>query len=494
MAIRAYNPSRVGVITPRKKEGKFAFKISSHSALNRVARRLGSPGDLEFYGPVRLDSKSRIYYLPDTPTYRVLVEQSGGSIYSRYAPPFEPYPEENPLRKNLFGLHFGKRSTKVESPAPRSTMTIAKALPAAFRAGQASGDTGLFRGWLEGMGLAGRGKVLRARLEREYRRGVEQGEEPERKVSAKGKGIYKDGDVWRWSGDPESEFESRKEAERFVKGQRNPIPQYRGVGYQTYKPDSTHWGFSLDIPTSEMVDAYSRHGESFTAYSGMCRTKADAESQARLMIDQILRDRNPSYRRTLSRGVRGAVSGAQEFVSPSFIAGQAAGAVGGVLDSAKRALRNPSPSFDPVHDPHGALAEIQAQLATPGNVVQVTTYLKSTVYEHKHAGMFKATNTGLYVQRGKRWDDISRTSIRFGKWVDKKQNPSGGTLRLPVHLRHAADGYRVLPVVGPLGTITLEAAYPTRKQAEQEMLALVDLALKDWKGKVELEFVEVGRG
>ncbi len=52
-------------------------------------------------------------------------------------------------------------------------MTVAEAGRAAFKAGQQSGDTGLFPSWLEGKGLDGHGNVLRARLRKEYDAGVE---------------------------------------------------------------------------------------------------------------------------------------------------------------------------------------------------------------------------------------------------------------------------------------------------------------------------------
>lgn len=38
-----------------------------------------------------------------------------------------------------------------------------------------------------------------------------------------------------------------------------------------------------------------------------------------------------------------------------------------------------------------------------GNTVYVSTYTKVTKYTAKHADMFKATKTGLYVQHGNHW-------------------------------------------------------------------------------------------
>lgn len=60
------------------------------------------------------------------------------------------------------------------------------------------------------------------------------------------------------------------------------------------------------------------------------------------------------------------------------------------------------------------LAEIQAHLAIAGNVVQVCTHLRATVYSSKHAGMFREANGSLYVARGRHFDCIDYNLIRFG--------------------------------------------------------------------------------
>lgn len=62
------------------------------------------------------------------------------------------------------------------------------------------------------------------------------------------------------------------------------------------------------------------------------------------------------------------------------------------------------------------LAEIQAALKE-GRRVQVSTYLKSTVYDERHIGMFRATEKSLYVQRGRAWDCIDYCSIRIERKV-----------------------------------------------------------------------------
>lgn len=48
------------------------------------------------------------------------------------------------------------------------------------------------------------------------------------------------------------------------------------------------------------------------------------------------------------------------------------------------------------------LTKINETLAKPNGVVQVTTYLRSTLYKSKHAGMFFLTKDGnLAVKQGK---------------------------------------------------------------------------------------------
>ncbi len=60
------------------------------------------------------------------------------------------------------------------------------------------------------------------------------------------------------------------------------------------------------------------------------------------------------------------------------------------------------------------LNQIQESLKA-GLRVQVTTYLKSTVYDSRHVGMFKVAGKSLYAQHGRRWDCIDYCSIRFEK-------------------------------------------------------------------------------
>ena len=57
-------------------------------------------------------------------------------------------------------------------------------------------------------------------------------------------------------------------------------------------------------------------------------------------------------------------------------------------------------------------ARIAAHL-TSGRRVLVGTCTRATVYSKRHADMFRATSSGLYVRRGKHWDCIDHCALRF---------------------------------------------------------------------------------
>ncbi len=57
-------------------------------------------------------------------------------------------------------------------------------------------------------------------------------------------------------------------------------------------------------------------------------------------------------------------------------------------------------------------SKIAAHLTSGGRVV-VGTYTRATVYSRKHAEIFRATSSGLYVRNGKLWDCIDYCAIRF---------------------------------------------------------------------------------
>ena len=57
-----------------------------------------------------------------------------------------------------------------------------------------------------------------------------------------------------------------------------------------------------------------------------------------------------------------------------------------------------------------------------GGLVQVTTYLKSTIYKQKHSGMFREKSGNLEVQHGKTFNCLSMgtrmlVKIKLGRFV-----------------------------------------------------------------------------
>jgi hypothetical protein len=114
-----------------------------------------------------------------------------------------------------------------------SSMSLASALKLARKAGAEMGDTGLFDQWLCETGLHTRGKYLRSKLEAEFRKGVEQGGEKEdegedQKVTEyKGVGVRRADGEYTTDLDPDSRFESVKQAKAFIeewKKRGNPLP------------------------------------------------------------------------------------------------------------------------------------------------------------------------------------------------------------------------------------------------------------------------------
>jgi len=115
-------------------------------------------------------------------------------------------------------------------PAKRSSFTVSEAARAARAAGARIGDTAAFENWLKKTGLQGRGPKVQVILKREFWKGVETGEGSEPQKSAeslryKGQTIRK-GQLEGWyqvSNDPESRFDTLKDAKRFVDAQsKNP--------------------------------------------------------------------------------------------------------------------------------------------------------------------------------------------------------------------------------------------------------------------------------
>jgi hypothetical protein len=60
------------------------------------------------------------------------------------------------------------------------------------------------------------------------------------------------------------------------------------------------------------------------------------------------------------------------------------------------------------------LAKIQAHLSAGGQVM-IVTYARGTLYKKKHLAMFTATDTDLFVARGKHKDCLTYTCIKFSR-------------------------------------------------------------------------------
>ncbi len=48
-----------------------------------------------------------------------------------------------------------------------------------------------------------------------------------------------------------------------------------------------------------------------------------------------------------------------------------------------------------------------------GGKVMAVTYTKATMYDKRHVSMFRVSGNDLLVQRGKKWDCLNFTPIRF---------------------------------------------------------------------------------
>jgi hypothetical protein len=62
------------------------------------------------------------------------------------------------------------------------------------------------------------------------------------------------------------------------------------------------------------------------------------------------------------------------------------------------------------HSYRKMVLNISNTLRANGEIV-IATYTRSTRYSLNHVGMFKATKSGAYVQRGKNWDCFSSCKV-----------------------------------------------------------------------------------
>lgn len=116
--------------------------------------------------------------------------------------------------------------------ASRSSLTFPQALQAAYLGGRRYGDTGAFVKWLCEQGLHTRGGLVVQKLRQEFEAGVlslagkVEKKAKEAGVSAgmyKGVQITKQGDEFFTALEPESAFESARDAKRFIDQYRNPV-------------------------------------------------------------------------------------------------------------------------------------------------------------------------------------------------------------------------------------------------------------------------------
>ena len=105
--------------------------------------------------------------------------------------------------------------------------TFHQAVLMARAAGAKIGDTSGFEPWLVKAKLDTRGPLVRRELESAFWLGVEKGAEPAQKTTAAAgyPRIWQTEEGWKTTLDPESTFDTREDAQRFVTAQRNPRRQ-----------------------------------------------------------------------------------------------------------------------------------------------------------------------------------------------------------------------------------------------------------------------------
>jgi hypothetical protein len=179
--------------------------------------------------PVRLSSTSPyrrevgIWATPIGPTR----SRRGFLRDSRYSLVFEGVPGY------AYGEKWRLRSARVENPAGP---TFHEAMGLARAAGARIGDTSGFEPWLVKAKLDQRSPQVVEALRGEFWRGVEQGESPAAKGQATHRGIkiWKTAEGWKTAVEPESLFDSYREAKEFVEAQaRNPHESCNPYDYET---------------------------------------------------------------------------------------------------------------------------------------------------------------------------------------------------------------------------------------------------------------------
>lgn len=414
----------------------------------------------------------------------------------------------------LFGFGKKRKARPVARTGKRSSMTISQASSAAYQAGARIGDTGAFDSWLEKEGLAGRGKVLRKRLEDQFRKGVEEGETAPAETRTgerehKGIQIWKSGGAWHTSIEPESEFDSEKDAKRFVDAQRkNPRRRFmdefmeekiRLGGLVVTRALAAH--IMRDIAESHteldkkqkyrMVDMYVM-GPQAKALPEDTPLDASSVAEWNRITGEDIAEANPD--------------GAALLLTPGPGLLEEEIMLAGSLFGGKKKKRNQDGTIllsqikigDRIYTGAGlGGGEVRRVTATRVQLVVKTGGWGKPFGEWWDKSELVGGTLTRDESDGSRTYRIVRTNT-----AELEQNPAG-TSRLPVHLSRilSSNGggrkiraWKVESIPGPLGWITLQGIYATRGQAERKTLDVVRTALRDWDGRVELQFREVGHG
>lgn len=137
-----------------------------------------------------------------------------------------------PSDRSRFAREIWRHRKARSNPAG---LTYTQAMLAARKAGARIGDTSGFEPWLLKTKLDKRSPQIKSKLEREFWRGVEEGEGKTESASFsyKGASIHKIGDGYQVSTDPDSRFDSLKDAKRFIDAdlKRNP----RSAFHEAYR-------------------------------------------------------------------------------------------------------------------------------------------------------------------------------------------------------------------------------------------------------------------
>lgn len=153
------------------------------------------------------------------------MQHGGRSLHYEFA-------TSSPRKAQEWIDQVNRLASGVQNPAGP---TFHQAILMARAAGARIGDTSGFEPWLAKTGLDTRGPQVRRELEKEFWRGVEQGPVPSHRTrpAAGRPQVWQTEEGWKTALDPESAFDSREDAERFVAAQRNPYEASNPFDFET---------------------------------------------------------------------------------------------------------------------------------------------------------------------------------------------------------------------------------------------------------------------